>query len=255
MIILLKECLKEKGQAGWDTMNIKPVYLLAGGRSGNRRAPDPLIQTIFRESGVLSPTVAYVGVANGDDKGFFTRIADTFREAGAGRVRHALISVEKTDLNETKNILKSADIVFISGGDVERGMLVLEGKNMTGFLNQLHSEGKLFFGLSAGSIMLAKEWVRWRDPNDDSTAELFTCLGFAPIICDTHSEQDDWDELKVALKLEEDNVRGYGLVSGTAIKVFPDGKIEPLGGAIHQYVRRGQKVERSPDIVPYERYS
>ena len=236
-------------------MKIKPVYLLAGGRSGNRRAPDPLIQAAFRESGVPSPTVAYVGVANGDDKKFFNRIADAFGQAGAGRIRHALICAENADLNETQNILKSADIVFISGGDVERGMLVLEEKNMTGFLNQLHSEGKPFFGLSAGSIMLAKEWIRWRDPDDDSTAELFPCLGFAPIICDTHGEQDDWEELKVALKLEEDNVRGYGIASGTAIKVFPDGKIEPLGGAIHQYVRRGQRVERSPDIAPYGGYS
>ncbi len=250
MIILLKECLKEKGQAGWDTMNIKPVYLLAGGRSGNRRAPDPLIQTIFRESGVLSPTVAYVGVANGDDKGFFTRIADTFREAGAGRVRHALISVEKTDLNETKNILKSADIVFISGGDVERGILVLKDKNMTGFLHQLYREGKLFFGLSAGSIMLAREWVRWRDPEDDATAEIFPCLGFARAICDTHGEQDNWEELQALLRLGRDGEIGYGIVSGAALKEWPDGRLEALGEPVHRYVRRGGRVERQADLLP-----
>lgn len=236
-------------------MSMKPVYLLAGGRSSVRRAPDPLIQTVFRESGIASPTVAYVGVANGDDEGFLARIAGSFREAGAGRVRHAPISTENADLKETKKILKSADIVFISGGDVERGMLALEEKNMIGFIRQLYEEGKPFFGISAGSIMLAKEWVRWQDPNDDSSAELFRCLGFAPVICDTHSEADDWEELKAALKLQEtDGVKGYGIVSGTAIKVFPDGKVESIGGVAHQYIRRSRKVERLPDIAPPAAY-
>ncbi len=231
-------------------MNEKPVYLLAGGRSGDRKVPDPLIQAVFKESGTVAPTIGYVGTANGDDKSFFDRMADVFRQTGAYQVEHALISPAKANLKKAKDILESADIVFVSGGDVERGMLVLKEKNMLDFLHKLHGQGKLFFGLSAGSIMLAKEWVRWRDPDDDSTAELFPCLGFAPVICDTHSEQDDWEELKVALKLKEDNVRGYGIVSGTAIKVFPDGKVEALGGAIHQYVRHGKMVGRSSDILP-----
>ena len=72
----------------------------------------------------------------------------------------------------------------------------------------------------------------------------------APVICDTHAEEDDWQELKALLALEEDNVKGYGIPSGAAIKVSPDGKIEALGGAIHQYIRRGERVERIPDILP-----
>ncbi len=233
-------------------MNEKPVYLLAGGRSGKRKVPDPLIQAVFSESGIASPVVAYVGTANGDDNGFFDYMVNIFKQTAVCSVNHALISPDNADLRNTRDILESADIVFISGGDVEMGMLALKEKNMIGFLNKLYRGGKLFFGLSAGSIMLAKEWVRWRDPDDDSTTELFPCLGFAPIICDTHSEQDDWEELKVALKLAEDNTRGYGIVSSTAIKVFPDGRIEALGGAVHQYVRRGEKVERGPDILPID---
>jgi peptidase E len=121
---------------------------------------------------------------------------------------------------------------------------------MVDFLFQLYQQGKPFFGVSAGSIMLAKEWVRWRDPDDDSTAELFPCLGFAPVICDTHDEENDWQELKAALKLAEDNVIGYGIVSGAAIKVFPDGKTEALGGAIYRYVHHGERVDRISDILP-----
>jgi dipeptidase E len=232
------------------TSYMKPVYLLAGGRSGNRKMLDPLIQVVFRASGTASPTVAYVGTANDDDKGFFDYIAGMLKEAGACQVDHALISLGKANLKKAKDILQAADIVFISGGDVDRGMRVLEEKGMADFLFELYKKGKLFFGASAGSIMLAKEWVHWRDLDDDSTAELFPCLGFAPIICDTHDEQDGWQELKVVLKLEKNGVKGHGIVTGAALKVLPDGKIEALGGAIHQYVRRGGRVYRSSDILP-----
>jgi len=50
-------------------------------------------------------------------------------------------------------------------------------------------------------------------------------LGIANLICDTHGEADDWIELQALLALEKDNTTGYGIVSGTALKVFPDGKI------------------------------
>ena len=228
----------------------KPVYLLAGGRPRSRQVPDPLIQAVFRESGRLSPIIAYVGTANDDDNGFFNRIAKVFGETGACRVNHALISSKKANLKKAQDILKSADIIFISGGDVDRGIRILRERNMIDFLSELHEQGTPFFGTSAGSIMLAKKWVRWRDPGDNSTAELFPCLGFAPIICDTHDEQYGWQELKTTLKLEGGKVKGYGIVTGAAIKVLSDGRIEALAGIIHQYIRRGERVYRAADILP-----
>jgi peptidase E len=228
----------------------KPVYLLAGGRPGGRGTTDLIIQTIFKGSARVPPTIAYVGTANGDNKDFFNRMAQMCREAGARRINHALISPDGADLKKAQDVLNSADIIFISGGDVDRGMRVLREKNMIDCLSTLYQQGKPFFGSSAGAIMLAKEWVRWPDPDDSTSAELFPCLGFAPVICDCHDEEGGWEELKTALSLEEDVVKGYGLVSGTAIRVFADGKIEALGGNIHQYVRRGKQVIRAPDISP-----
>ena len=228
----------------------KPVYLLAGGRSRDRRTTDPLIQEVFKESAKVSPTIAYVGTANGDNEDFFNRMAEMYKEAGAYRVNHALISPDTADLKKAKDVLESADIVFISGGDVDRGMRVLLEKNMIDFLSALYQQGKPFFGSSAGAIMLAKEWVRWRDPEDNTSAELFPCLDFAPVICDCHDEESGWQELRTALRLKEDNAIGYGLVTGMAIRVFPDSRIEALGGAIHQYIRHGKRVDRAPDILP-----
>jgi len=232
------------------TTNLKPVYLLAGGRGRNRQTPDSLIQTAIKESAKELPSVAYIGTASGDDRTFFDRLVQMFRECGAGQVTHALIVPKDADLKQTKGILESADIVYVSGGDVERGMNTLVEKDMVGFIKEVYLQGKPFFGISAGSIMLAGEWVRWRNPDDDSTAELFPCLGIAPVICDTHDEEAGWEELKAALALKEDGARGYGLVSSSAIKVFPDGRVEALGGAIHCFTHASGRVERLPDLLP-----
>lgn len=229
--------------------NKKPVYLLAGGRgSGNT---DPIIRAIFRDIGKASPTIAYMGAASEDRKDFFERVGAMIKRVGECRIIHVLTYAKNTDLNKANDILRSADAVFVGGGDVELAMQALVEKSITSILLDIHERGKLFFGISAGSIMLAKEWVRWKDPNDDSTAELFPCLGLAPVICDTHGEADNWEELKTALRLKQEGAFGYGITSGTCLKVFPDGKVEALGSAIYQYVRHGEAVQRQPDILPY----
>jgi cyanophycinase-like exopeptidase len=228
----------------------EPVYLLAGGRGQRRNRPDPLLQAVFKTGGIPSPTIAYIGAASGDDKGFFNFIAASFKEAGAGRVVHAVLAPAGSATGKARTILESADIIFVSGGDVEAGMNILQERDMIGFLSGLYRQGKPFFGLSAGSIMLAKEWVRWPDATDEGSAELFPCLGFAPVICDTHDEQGGWEELKAALQLEVEGTRGYGIATGTAIKVYSDGRVEAQGGAVYQYIRRAAAVERLDDVLP-----
>ena len=229
--------------------NKKAVYLLAGGRGTANT--DPTIRAILRDTGKTSPMIAYVGVASGDNRDFFERMEAIIKRAGDCRIVHALTYAKNADINKAKDILRSADAVFVGGGDVELAMQILVEKNIASIFRGLYERGKLFFGVSAGSIMLAKEWVRWRDPNDDSTAELFPCLGLAPILCDTHSEADNWEELKTALRLKQDGTIGYGITSGACLKVSPDGKVEALGGAIYQYVSHEEAVQRQTDILPH----
>lgn len=235
------------------TQKAKPVFLLAGGRHSRSKKPDTLLQAVFREFGIASPVVAYSGTASGDDNNFFGFIASSFTDAGADKVTHAMIAPDGADLKKAQKILDAADIIFVSGGDVEAGMEILQQKNMIDFLNGQYRQGKPFFGISAGAIMLAEKWVRWPDPDDENSAELFPCLGYAPIICDTHDEQGGWEELQAALMLEKDGVRGYGLASGSGVKVNPDGKVEGLGGTVYQYIRRADGVHRTDDILPPDR--
>jgi len=227
--------------------NPKPVYLLAGGRCSSNKN---IFKAVFKEISKPNPLIAYVGAANNDDKRFYRFMGDEITKAGNCTLNHALIASPKADLDKAQDILQRADAVFISGGDVDAGMQVLESGNILGLFRALYQEGKVFFGTSAGSIMLAKEWVRWNDPDDASTAELFPCLNIAPVICDTHAEEDDWEELKTALQFKEKNSIGYGIPSGACLKVYPDGHIVALGGAVAQYVKRGQKIIKLDDLLP-----
>jgi peptidase E len=229
---------------------LKPVFLLAGGRHSRSNKPDALLQAVFQTYGIKNPTVAYSGTASGDDRDFFGWIAHELTSSGADKVVHAIIASPGADLKKAKSILESADIVFVSGGDVEAGMEVLQEKNMVDFFIGLYRQGKPFFGISAGALMLAAKWVRWLDPDDDDSAELFPCLGFAPVICDAHDEQADWEELQAALMLEKEGVKGYGLAAGSGIKVTPEGAVTLVGGNVYQYVRRSNKVVRIEETLP-----
>ena len=225
----------------------KPIYLMAGGREG--RNTEIIMKKIFAELS-KPPIIAYLGAASEDNRMFYERISHMITGAGKCKVVLAPTYAKNADMEKTKEVLNSADAIFVSGGDVEAGMKVLQDKGVTGLLHDLYINGKLFFGSSAGSIMMAREWVRWRDPDDDSTAELFPCLGLAPVLCDTHAEADDWEELRAALKLEKEGITGYGITTGACLTVFPDGRVEALGGAVSRYIHEGETVRKQADLVP-----
>ncbi len=226
------------------------IYLLAGGRGSLRTDRDPLLTRVLASCGVPQPSIAYVGAASGDSQPFFSMISRHLRRCGAGRVTLAPLAGKRGKLEKARAILESADIVFISGGDVEAGMEVLEERQILPFLRELFERGKPFFGTSAGSIMLGWQWVRWEDPDDDATASLFPCMGFAPIVCDTHGEAEEWEELHTLLRLTPEGTFGYGIPTGAGLCVYPDGTLEALGAPVHRYAKSGGVVVRSADLPP-----
>lgn len=228
-----------------------PIYLVAGGRdSVRRRGPDPLLREALQASGVERPRVAYVGAASGDNPAFRLMTGGMLKKAGAAEVTLVPLCGRRADAEKARAVLRAADIVFMSGGDVEAGMAVLTETRMSAFLRKLFREGKPFLGVSAGSIMLARAWVRWKDPAVESSSEIFPCLGLAPVLCDTHGEGDSWEELRALLALSPVGAIGYGIVSGSAIVVRPGGKVEARGGDVHRFRRRSAGVTQVESLLP-----
>ena len=228
-----------------------PLYLLAGGRGEIRRkGSDPILKAAISAAGKDRPRIAYVGAASGDNAAFRVFIARMLTAAGAGAVVPVPLCSRRADPSKAADILRTADIVFISGGDVEEGMRVLDDTGMVPVLREVRRGGTPFLGVSAGSIMLARSWVRWPDPDNDASAEIFPCLDFAPVLCDTHGEGEGWGELKSLLALSPVGSTGYGIASGSALVVQPDGGIEARGGEVHVFKRRAKGVAQVASLFP-----
>lgn len=217
---------------------------IAGGRSSDRAVIVRCLARGLGACGVPHPSVAYVGAANGDDESFFLHMKTLLKDAGAGETRLIPLAAEDADAGAAERALQSADAVFLSGGEVEDGMkwLALHGTNRV--LRGLFDRGTAFLGLSAGSIMMGTHWVHWDREGDDSTASLFDCLGFIPTVFDTHAEDEDWRELKTALRLLGPGARGFGIPSGGAVLADSGGGLVDLAGAVLPFRNDGGTVKR-----------
>jgi len=220
--------------------NENPAFLLAGGRP--RAISDMARMMACALEGIPTPQVAYIGTANGDNMDFFTMIKSILMTAGAQKVILVKLAKKKVDINGVKNVLASADVIFLSGGEVEDGMNWLKKHGLICFFKDLYNEGKRFVGLSAGSIMMGAHWVRWEKPEDDTTAELFGCLGIIPAVFDTHGEDENWKELKTALKLLGDGARGYGIPCHGMISADSRGTLVNLEKPLLTYVNDNGRI-------------
>ena len=202
------------------------------------------------------PLVAYVGVASDDNRGFFAMMRGAVG-SGHATLKLAKLASPRASASEARALLDDCDLVFVSGGDVEHGMKVLHDRDMVKTIVALGRAGKPMFGISAGSLMLAREWVRFPD-DDEAKAELFPCLGLAPLHVDAHSEDDGWSELRVLVRLlhERGDTRpvGYGLTRHGGLHLSVEGDqvvVRALGTPIPRIVvQRGKVVEGTALPLP-----
>lgn len=226
-----------------------PIYLLAGGPGAKKQSPDPILQMALRELGKTKPSVAYIGAAHGDSLMFYLFIKRMITAAGAGKIELVSLVKKKSDMDKARSIIQSADCIFVSGGDVNEGMRVLTERSVVPLIKNRYKEGALIIGVSAGSIMLAKQWINWPDENNEASAELFPCMNIAPVLCDTHGEDDKWNELHSLMRLTEVDQIGYGIPGGGAMRISMDGTVEAIGMPLYRIKRREGKIERMNDLI------
>jgi len=219
------------------------VYLISGGPGSDPEKMVSFCRTALAASGKEHPSVAYVGTASGDDLSFFRYLKKIILKAGASSVSMVPLANSSPDIPAARKMLSDSDAVFLTGGEVDEGMLWLEKSGMDQFLKQLFSEGRLFFGISAGAIMMGENWAHWEIEDDDDTASLICCLSFIPLTLDAHGEEENWQELKCVLRLKGSGARGYGMVNGGFFRVSSSGKIENMEKALLPFENKDGKIE------------
>ena len=225
-------------------MSAREIYLIPGGRSSKIKQTTEDFRTALAACGKSNPKVAYVGTASSDNKAFFHAMRIPVMKAGAEAVTLVPIVGKNSDIEQAKSILSDADIVFLSGGEVEDGIVWLEKYGLDSFLIDMYHEGKLFIGTSAGAIMMGQHWVHWDIEGDDSTSRLFPCLNLVPFVFDTHAEKEDWVELKCALRLLGPGVKGYGLSAGGFFSADENGRFTCFRNDVALFRNSDGKIER-----------
>jgi cyanophycinase-like exopeptidase len=220
----------------------RPIHLLAGDPGGRRDAYAPVVAEILRSAGKPKPLLGYLGAATDDDPRFLGWMKGLVTSAGPCDFQLAPVKGRRATGSAARRIIEAADVVFVGGGDVDLGMQRLLERDLAGALRARLAAGTPIFGISAGAIMLCRSWIRWRDPDDDGSAELFDCLGLAPVLCDCHGEDDGWGELQALLRLAGDGSLGHGLRAGSAARVAADGSTEPILGKVDRFRARQGEV-------------
>jgi peptidase E len=220
----------------------RKVYLMAGGPGNQEKKTIEQIREAFESSGSTSPAVAYIGTASGDNRTFMKWFERPLRKAGASGVTMVPLLGRKADHGQAEELLKQADVIFLSGGEVEDGMNGLDD-GIRALLHLLLEEGKQFLGLSAGSIMMCRAWPHWDDEDHHpEDARLFDCLGFTNEIFDTHAEDEGWPELKKAVELEKEGFVGYGIPAGKMAVIDRNGVLIPNQRLVKVVNRNGKAV-------------
>jgi peptidase E len=230
---------------------------LVGGGPGTVLALRRHLRTALESIQRPRPLVAYVGAASDDSRAFFAMIRGALAvPLGRARMQLARIASPRAKGSEARALLEDCDMVFVSGGDVEHGINVLRDRDVAGTLIAVARRGTPMFGISAGSLMLAREWVRFGE-DDDEKAELFPCLGIAPVHVDAHSEEDGWSELRVVVRLlhaRGDRAPvGYGLTRRGGLRISIDDArrvtMRPFGTSIPRIVVRAGRVVEGPPLT------
>jgi hypothetical protein len=198
--------------------------------------------------------VAYVGAASGDNTGFQLMIGAAIAFAG-GRLVPAKLASPRSKVSAAAAVLSDCDLVFVSGGDVELGMNVLRDRGVLPLFHELGRAGRPFIGISAGSIMLGRGWIRF--PDDPAAQSSFVpCMGLAPVYVDAHAEEDGWEELRALLALlvstGETAPVGYGLTQKGGLSVEPLGGkrvLTPFGTPLPRFVVREGRVVKGRDLA------
>ena len=232
--------MREEGLVDGISIKEIPAILVAGGRPRDPAVMARLVSHVFK--GIQKPLVAYIGTANGDNPVFFQVMKSILKKAGAEKVVFVHLAKKNPDLDTAKRELTNADVIFLSGGEVEDGINWLTKHNLAGFLKELYNSGKRFIGISAGVIMMGSHWVHWDVEGDDSTSKLFDCLAFTPVLFDVHGEDEDWVELKAAVKLLGPGSRGYGLPGGSMISADSRGTLVNLEKEYLVFINEGGRV-------------
>lgn len=225
-------------------IRVKPIFLLADSqllfyKSGDGLLLERIKKLIHKEVKADEIKAAYIGASNNDDPQFFEIFELAMQQVDIRNCRMIKSISNEDDIN----FLKSADIILLAGGDTYKGWEIIKRNGWDKIITEKYSNGDILLGVSAGAIQLGVKG--YRDNFENVEEEVgFDTLQLVPFIIDVHADHD-WLNLSKRIKLEENQINGYGIPYGGGMIYYPDMSLEAIRFQCHEISNVDNNIDRS----------
>jgi cyanophycinase len=216
---------------------IKPLYLLADSQLLFWKSDGgSLAERIRADLGTVDPKAAYVGAANDDQPEFYNLFVGAMEGMGITNCRMVPSQPSREDIL----FMEEADLILLSGGDVERGWQVFEQNGLNNLIPRKRYDGAVLIGVSAGAMQFGLGAL-----SNATQPKQIPMFRFAPFYVGAHDEKTDWWDLRALVNLSQSDVRGIGLATGGGAVYYLDGTLEPIRKPLIEIVKQDSQISES----------
>jgi hypothetical protein len=225
-------------------MVIKPLYLLADSQLFFWKSDsNSLAERVRADLDSSSPKAAYIGASNGDQPEFYSLFQAAMEAMGISNCR----SVPSQPSREDISFIEEADLILLSGGDVERGWRTFEQNGLKELVPRKRFDGAILMGVSAGAVQLGLGCL-----SNSAQPKQIDMFRFAPFYVGAHDEENDWWDLRALVNLSQADTRAIGIPAGGGAVFQSDGTLEPIRKHLIELTKESAKITENVLTPPVD---
>lgn len=187
---------------------------------------DLIDKEIIKLAEKKNPKVLYVPTAGGDNLDYCKFFKGIYEGQFECKVDILFLVRETPTIEEVREKVFSADIIYIDGGSISRLMNYFKKFNMNNFLKEAYEKDIVLAGKSAGGLCFGKYYYENDNTEDFKTPEFnnyieVDCLSFLNFIICPHYNLTGYSE-KLEAMLKGRDVVGIALENNCAIEIIDE---------------------------------
>jgi len=197
---------------------LNPVYLFADSQ--------PLFETSIKflsNSTAQNASAAYIGFSNKNEPVFYEIFLAIMNNQGITNCMQISSNFSDTE----KEFLENSNLILLAGGDTKLGWKILQETACDKILQKKYSEGSILIGVSAGAIQLGLGFM--------ANNVKIEALQIIPMYIDVHDEQNNWNDLKLAVLKYTPALGGLGIPLHGGLVYHVDGTIQAIAKPIEEF--------------------
>jgi hypothetical protein len=215
-------------------MVIKPLYLLADSQLFFWKSDsDSLAERLRADLDTRNPKAVYIGASNGDQPEFYSLFVAAMESMEISNCRFIPSQPSREDIS----FLEDADLILLSGGDVERGWRTFEQNGLKELVARKRFDGAILMGVSAGAIQLGLGCL-----SNSAQPKQIDMFRFAPFYIGVHDEENDWWDLRALVNLSQGDTRAIGIPAGGGAVYQSDGTLGPIRKHLTELTKASAKI-------------